>query len=221
VTQIAGDMVTIDGNHPARGQNLNFDVEIAEVRGRDRGRAGARPRARAGRAPRPLVPRRLRIALAQRFALTWAKRWRAWTCYASDTCWPFKPKSVWTVGPETPVLEAIRMMADKHIGALPVMRGEELMGIVSERDYARKVILMGRSSSDTPVWEIMSSPVTTVTPDESVHRCMEIMTEKRIRHLPVVERGRMIGIISIGDLVKAVIEEQQQTIDQLERYIAG
>jgi CBS domain-containing protein len=133
----------------------------------------------------------------------------------------FKDKAVWSVEPEQPVLEAIRMMADKHIGALPVMRGEELMGIVSERDYARKVILMGRSSSDTPVWEIMSSPVTTVTPDESVHRCMEIMTEKRIRHLPVVERGRMIGIISIGDLVKAVIEEQQQTIDQLERYIAG
>ena len=133
----------------------------------------------------------------------------------------FKDKAVWSVEPEQPVLEAIRMMADKHIGALPVIRGEELIGIVSERDYARKVILMGRSSSDTPVWEIMSSPVTTVTPDESVHRCMEIMTEKRIRHLPVVERGRMVGIISIGDLVKAVIEEQQQTIDQLERYIAG
>ena len=133
----------------------------------------------------------------------------------------FKDKAVWSIEPEEPVLEAIQMMADKHIGALPDIRGEELIGIVSERDYARKVILMGRSSSDTPVWEIMSSPVTTVTPDESVHRCMEIMTEKRIRHLPVVERGRMVGIISIGDLVKAVIEEQQQTIDQLERYIAG
>jgi CBS domain-containing protein len=133
----------------------------------------------------------------------------------------FKDKDVWSIEPEEPVLEAIQMMADKHIGALPVIRGEELIGIVSERDYARKVILMGRSSSDTPVWQIMSSPVTTVSPDESVHRCMEIMTEKRIRHLPVVERGKMIGIISIGDLVKAVIEEQQQTIDQLERYIAG
>jgi CBS domain-containing protein len=133
----------------------------------------------------------------------------------------FKDKSIWSIEPEEPVLEAIQMMADKHIGALPVMRGEELIGIVSERDYARKVILMGRSSSDTPVWQIMSSPVTTVSPDDSVHRCMEIMTEKRIRHLPVVERGKMIGIISIGDLVKAVIEEQQQTIDQLERYIAG
>jgi CBS domain-containing protein len=133
----------------------------------------------------------------------------------------FKPKSVWTIGPEEPVLEAIQMMADKHIGALPVLRDEELIGIVSERDYARKVILLGRSSSDTPVWQIMSSPVVTVSPEEAVHRCMEIMTEQRIRHLPVVEKGKMVGIISIGDLVKAVIEEQQQTITQLERYIAG
>jgi CBS domain-containing protein len=133
----------------------------------------------------------------------------------------FKPKSVWTVGPETPVLEAIQVMADKHIGALPVMRGDELVGIVSERDYARKVILLGRSSSDTPVWQIMTSDVVTVSPEDMVHRCMEIMTERRIRHLPVVEKGKLIGIISIGDLVKAVIEEQQQTITQLERYIAG
>ena len=133
----------------------------------------------------------------------------------------FKPKSVWTIGPEEPVLEAIQVMADKHIGALPVMRDEELVGIVSERDYARKVILLGRSSSDTAVWEIMSSPVVTVSPDEAVHRCMEIMTERRIRHLPVIDDGKLVGIISIGDLVKAVIEEQQQTITQLERYIAG
>lgn len=132
-----------------------------------------------------------------------------------------KDEGVWSIEPDEPVLAAIQMMADKHIGALPVVRGEELVGIISERDYARKVILMGRSSSDTPVWQIMSSPVMTVSPDESVHRCMEIVTEQRIRHLPVVERGRMIGIISIGDLVKAVIEEQQQTIDQLERYISG
>ena len=133
----------------------------------------------------------------------------------------FKHKSVWTVGPETPVLEAIQVMADKHIGALPVLRDGELIGIVSERDYARKVILLGRSSSDTPVWQIMTSDVVTVSPDDLVHRCMEIMTERRIRHLPVVEKGELIGIISIGDLVKAVIEEQQQTITQLERYIAG
>jgi CBS domain-containing protein len=133
----------------------------------------------------------------------------------------FKPKSVWTIGPEAPVLEAIQVMADKHIGALPVMRDDELVGILSERDYARKVILLGRSSSDTPVWQIMTSEVVTVSPDDAVHRCMEIMTEKRIRHLPVMEQGKLIGIISIGDLVKAVIDEQQQTITQLERYISG
>lgn len=132
-----------------------------------------------------------------------------------------KDKSVWSIEPEEPVLEAIQLMADKHIGALPVVRGNEVVGIVSERDYARKVILLGRSSSDTPVWQIMSSPVTTVSPEEAVHACMQIMTEQRIRHLPVLERGKLIGIISIGDLVKAVIEEQQQTIDQLERYISG
>ncbi len=132
-----------------------------------------------------------------------------------------KDPALWSIEPEEPVLEAIHMMADKHIGALPVVKDGELVGIVSERDYARKVILLGRSSADTPVWQIMSAPVTTVTPEEEVHRCMEIMTEQHIRHLPVIERGKLIGIISIGDLVKAVIDEQQQTIDQLERYIAG
>lgn len=132
-----------------------------------------------------------------------------------------KEPNVWSIGPEDPVIEAIQLMADKYVGALPVVQGDKLVGIVSERDYARKVILLGRSSADTPVWQIMSSPVTTVSPEEEVHRCMEIMTEQRIRHLPVIERGKMIGIISIGDLVKAVIDEQQQTIDQLERYIAG
>lgn len=132
-----------------------------------------------------------------------------------------KEPTVWSIEAESPVIEAIQLMADKRIGALPVTRGDELVGIVSERDYARKVILLGRSSSDTPVWQIMSSPVKTVTPEEEVHRCMEIMTEQRIRHLPVLEKGKMIGMISIGDLVKAVIDEQQQTIDQLERYIAG
>ena len=133
----------------------------------------------------------------------------------------FKNKTVWTIGPEEPVLEAIQLMADKHIGALPVVRDEELVGIVSERDYARKVILLGRSSSDTPVWQIMSSPVITVGPEESVQRCMEIMTERRIRHLPVVDADRMVGMISIGDCVRAVIEDQQDTIQQLERFISG
>jgi CBS domain-containing protein len=107
------------------------------------------------------------------------------------------------------------------VGALPVTRGGELVGVISERDYARKVILLGRSSAETPVWQIMSSPVVTVTPEDDVRQCMQVMTEKRIRHLPVVQDGRMVGMISIGDLVRVVIEEQDQTIEHLERFIAG
>jgi CBS domain-containing protein len=132
-----------------------------------------------------------------------------------------KSKTIWSIGPDEPVLQAIRLMSDKAIGALPVMQDGQLLGIVSERDYARKVILKGRSSADTAVSQIMTTPVVTVSPDHTVHGCMEIMTEKRIRHLPIVEKNKVVGMISIGDLVKAVIEEQQQTIVQLERYIAG
>ncbi len=132
-----------------------------------------------------------------------------------------KGNQVWSVEDEDPVLEAIQLMADTHIGALPVMRNGELVGVISERDYARKVILLGRSSAETPVWQIMSSPVVTIGPDEGVRQCMEIMTHRRIRHLPVVDDGRMVGVISIGDLVRAVIEEQDQTIEQLEKFIAG
>jgi len=132
-----------------------------------------------------------------------------------------KGKDLWSVDAEQPVLEAIQIMADRRIGALPVMRAGELVGVVSERDYARKVILLGRSSAETAVWQIMSSPVITVGPGETVRRCMEIMTERRIRHLPVVEGGATVGMISIGDLVRAVIEEQQETIEQLEKFIAG
>jgi CBS domain-containing protein len=132
-----------------------------------------------------------------------------------------KGSTVWSVSPQAPVLEAIHLMADKHIGALIVVKDGDLVGIVSERDYARKVILMGRTSAELPVAEIMTSPVTTVSPDDTVHRCMEICTEQRIRYLPVVEKSRVVGILSIGDLVRAVIEEQQQTIDHLERYIAS
>ena len=132
-----------------------------------------------------------------------------------------KGRDVWSVDADQPVLEAIRIMAERHVGALPVVRAGALVGLVSERDYARKVVLLGRSSSDTPVAQIMSSPVVTVTSEETVQRCMEIMTERRFRHLPVVQGGSMVGMISIGDCVRAVIEEQQDTIQQLERFISG
>lgn len=130
-----------------------------------------------------------------------------------------KSPTLYSVEPEDPVLEAIRQMAEHHVGALLVMKGAELQGIISERDYARKVILHGRSSAETPVWQIMSSPVITVTPDQTVQDCMHLMTDRRIRHLPVVDRGRVVAMISIGDLVKSVIEDQQHTIEQLESYI--
>lgn len=129
--------------------------------------------------------------------------------------------SLWTIPPHSPVLEAIKLMARHHIGALPVVEDGALLGIVSERDYARKVILHGRSSAGTQVQEIMTSPVRTVTLEDDVNHCMALMTRLRIRHLPVMQEGQLIGIISIGDLVKAVIRQQQQTIDELERYIVS
>jgi CBS domain-containing protein len=131
-----------------------------------------------------------------------------------------KPAALFSIAPEDPVLEAIHVMADRHVGALPVLRGTELAGIVSERDYARKVVLLGRSSAETPVWMIMSSPVVTVTPGDTVQQCMELMTAHRIRHLPVVEDGAVVGMISIGDCVKSVIADQRREIDDLRRYIS-
>ncbi len=132
-----------------------------------------------------------------------------------------KPAEVFAVAPEAPVVEAIRLMADKSIGAVLVLRGEALAGILSERDYARKVVLQGRSSADTPARAIMTAQVVTVGPDTPVTACMQLMTERRIRHLPVVEGGQVVGVISIGDLVKAVIADQQLELEQLQRYIAG
>jgi len=130
-----------------------------------------------------------------------------------------KGRQIFSVAPGAAVLDAIRLMAERHVGALLVMEGETLSGIVSERDYARKVILMGRSSADTPVRDIMTAAVVTVQPETPVERCMQIMTEQRVRHLPVIEGRRVVGVVSIGDLVKTVIAEQQQHIEQLESYI--
>lgn len=132
-----------------------------------------------------------------------------------------KGSQIWSLPPTASVYNAIAMMADKEVGALPVLDGNALVGIVSERDYARKVILQGRSSKETPVTEIMSSPVVTVTPAHTIEECMRLVTEKRIRHLPVVEDGRLVGMVSIGDLVNWTITAQQETIVHLETYISG
>ena len=132
-----------------------------------------------------------------------------------------KGAQIFSVAPTDSVLRAIEIMATRHVGALLVMTQGELTGIISERDYARKVILKNRSSHDTPVGDIMTSPAVTVAPTDTVHHCMEVMTQRRFRHLPVEESGRVVGMLSIGDLVKAVIEEQSAQIEQLERYIAG
>ena len=130
-----------------------------------------------------------------------------------------KGRAIYSVEPAAPVLEAVRLMAEHHVGALLVMSRAVLNGIVSERDYARKVILLGRSSADTPVRDIMTAAVLTVSLDDSVQKCMQLMTDRRVRHLPVIEAGGLIGMVSIGDLVKAVIAEQQAQIAQLESYI--
>lgn len=130
-----------------------------------------------------------------------------------------KGQQVFSIGPDAKVIDALRLMAEREVGALVVLDGARLAGMVSERDYARKVVLQGKSSSDIPVREIMTSQVITVDPRHTVDECMALMTAKRIRHLPVVEGDRLSGLLSIGDLVKEVIAEQEQTIKQLETYI--
>ncbi|MGH7002245.1 MAG: CBS domain-containing protein, partial [Stellaceae bacterium] len=119
------------------------------------------------------------------------------------------------------VFEAVTTMAARNVGALVVLEGEKIVGVISERDYARKVALMARSSRDTPVRDIMTAPVMTVRPDQTNEECMALMTEHRLRHLSVLDGGRMIGVVSIGDLVKDIISEQKEIIQQLEHYIAG
>ncbi len=132
-----------------------------------------------------------------------------------------KGQSVWSVAPDSSVYDAMKLMAEKGIGALMVMQGEKLVGIISERDYARKVILQGRSSRTTQVKEIMTSHVLYAQPEQNIEECMAVMTDKRVRHLPVFDEGRLLGVISIGDLVKSIITEQKFMIEQLEKYISS
>ena len=132
-----------------------------------------------------------------------------------------KGHELYSIAPEESVLRAMEIMATREVGALLVMDRGEMVGVISERDYARKVILMNRSSRDTPVRDIMNSPVVSVGMEDTIHRCMEVMTDKRIRHLPVVKGGKVQGVLSIGDLVKAMLQEQSEQIQQLQRYIAG
>lgn len=132
-----------------------------------------------------------------------------------------KGSQVWSAKPGTPVFEALRLMADKDIGALVVLEGEKIAGIFTERDYARKIALLGRASRNTPVAEIMSAPVTTVGPKQSVLECMALMSRQRIRYLPVVEQGRVAGMISIGDVLNAIIADQEDALQRLERAARG
>jgi CBS domain-containing protein len=130
-----------------------------------------------------------------------------------------KPKEIWTVSPDVSVFEALKIMAEKNIGALPVMDGKKLVGIFSERDYARKVILKGKSSKNTPVSEIMSTNLVVITPNQTTEQGLALMNAKHVRHLPVIQNEKLVGFVSIGDLVNSIIDEQNLIIDKMGEYI--
>jgi len=132
-----------------------------------------------------------------------------------------KGSSLYTISPDATIYEALQLLAEKNIGALPVVESGSLVGIFSERDYARKVVLKGKTSKDTLVYELMTSRVYYVKPQRSIDDCMRLMSDKHIRHLPVLDFGRLVGIITIGDVVKAIIDQQQRTINDLENYVSG
>ncbi len=132
-----------------------------------------------------------------------------------------KGRNVWTISPEAKVIEALKLMAEKEIGALLVLEGQRLVGIMSERDYARKIMLLGKCSLDTPVRDIMTSNVYAVHNDTRAEECMALMTDKRIRHLPVFDKDQLVGVVSIGDIVKTIMSEQKITIGHLQNYIMG
>jgi CBS domain-containing protein len=140
---------------------------------------------------------------------------------ASDILKTKPDQAVQAIAPTATVFDAVKLMAEKNIGALLVMEGEKIVGILTERDYARKTILMGRASKETPVRDIMTSEVMYVRPGNTSEECMVLMTENRLRHLPVIDGGKLVGLVSIGDLVKDIISEQRFIIDQLEQYIRG
>ena len=130
-----------------------------------------------------------------------------------------KGKEIWTITPDTSVFDALKIMAEKDIGALPVLNGKKVVGIFSERDYARKVILKGKSSKNMPVSEIMSTNLVMISPDQTTEQGLALMTAKHVRHLPVIQKEKLVGFISIGDLVKSIIDEQNQIIDKMGKYI--
>jgi CBS domain-containing protein len=143
------------------------------------------------------------------------------TNYPISSILHHKSSALWQIAPEATVFDAIRLMAEKNIGALPVLVGGRLVGVFTERDYTRKVALMGKTSKETRVREVIAREILTVAPDDSVEDCMRLMTEKRVRHLPVVEGLHLVGIVSIGDLVNWIISAQNAAIEQMEQYIAG